>query len=268
MLGDTAVAVNPNDERYQHLIGKTCILPLVDREIPIVADDYVRDGLRHRLRQDDARPTTPTTSRSACGTISRRSASSTTTARSTKTAASYKGMDRYECRKAVVADLEARGLPREDRALQPQRRHLLPLPQRRRAPDLRPVVRQDGALWPRKPSASSRTATIKFVPERFTKTYLNWMENVHDWCISRQLWWGHQIPAWYCADCGHITVSREDADRAATRCGSKNITAGRGRAGHLVLLARSGPSRPWAGRTKTPRTLTTSVPDLRAGHGL
>ena len=135
----------------------------------------------------------------------------------------YNGMDRYECRKAIVKDLEEQGYLVKTEPYYPQRRHLLPLPQRRRAPDLRTVVREDGAAGQGGHRASCRTATIKFVPERFTKTYINWMENVHDWCISRQLWWGHQIPAWYCDDCGHINVSREDPAKCE-KCGSTHLT--------------------------------------------
>ena len=147
----------------------------------------------------------------------------------------YEGMDRYECRKAIVSDLEAAGLPGQDRGLLPQRGHLLPLPQRRGAPDLRPVVREDGAAGQgghprgggRRRSSLSRSAS--------TKTYINWMENVHDWCISRQLWWGHQIPAWYCDDCGHINVSR-DGSHQVRKVRQHPPDPRGGRAGHLVQL--------------------------------
>ena len=221
MMGDTAVAVNPNDERYQHLIGKTCILPLMNREIPIIADDYCEMdfgtgcvkmtpahdpndfeiGLRHNLETirviDDH------------GKIN-------------ENGGRYQGLDRYECRKAVLADLEAEGYlvktePYHHNVGTCYRCHN----------DVEPLI---SAQWFVKMAPLAKEAirvvkdgTIQFVPERFTKTYLNWMENVHDWCISRQLWWGHQIPAWTCADCGHITVDRQDPTCCAA-CGSQNIT--------------------------------------------
>ncbi len=221
MLGDSGVCVNPNDARYQHLIGKTVILPLVNKEIPVVADDYAEMefgtgcvkmtpahdpndfevGLRHNLEvirvlDDNGRV-------NALG-------------------GKYEGMDRYEARKAIVADLEAGGylVKIEDHA------HNVGTCYRCHN-DVEPII---SAQWfvKMKPLAEEairvvREGETKFVPERFTKTYMNWMENVRDWCISRQLWWGHQIPAWTCADCGHITVSREDACCCA-KCGSTKIT--------------------------------------------
>ena len=221
MMGDTGVAVNPNDDRYKHLVGKTCMLPLMDREIPIVADDYVEMdfgtgcvkmtpahdpndfevGLRHNLEvirciADD-------------GTIN-------------ENGGRYQGMDRYECRKAIVADLEAEGYlvktePYSHNVGTCYRCHN----------DVEPLI---SAQWFVKMAPLAKEAirvvedgTVKFVPERFTKTYINWMENVHDWCISRQLWWGHQIPAWYCDDCGHINVEREDPTKCE-KCGSTHLT--------------------------------------------
>ena len=202
MMGDTGVAVNPEDEKFKHLIGKTCILPIMNREIPIVGDEYCEIGfgtgavkmtpahdpndfevgLRHNLEvirciSDD-------------GTMN-------------ENAGKYEGMDRYACRKAVVADLEAQGYlvktePYSHNVGTCYRCHN----------DVEPLI---SAQWFVKMAPLAKEAirvvedgTIKFVPERFTKTYINWMENVHDWCISRQLWWGHQIPAWYCDECGHI----------------------------------------------------------------
>ena len=221
MMGDTGVAVNPEDEKFKHLIGKTCILPIMNREIPIVGDEYCEIGfgtgavkmtpahdpndfevgLRHNLEvirviADD-------------GTIN-------------ENGGKYNGMDRYECRKAIVKDLEEQGYliktePYSHNVGTCYRCHN----------DVEPLI---SAQWFVKMEPLAKEAirvvndgTIKFVPERFTKTYINWMENVHDWCISRQLWWGHQIPAWYCADCGHITVSREDATECEC-CHSRNIT--------------------------------------------
>ncbi len=221
MLGDTGVAVNPNDERYRDIVGKTCILPLVNKEIPIVADEYVdmefgtgcvkmtpahdpndfEVGLRHNLEVvrvlDDE------------GKVN-------------EFGGKYQGMDRYEARKTIVADLEAQGylVKVEDHA------HNVGTCYRCHN-DVEPII---SAQWFVKMQPLAKAALdcvnsgeTRFVPERFTKTYTNWMENCRDWCISRQLWWGHQIPAWYCADCGHMTVSREDAV-CCEQCGSRNIT--------------------------------------------
>ena len=221
MMGDTGVAVNPEDERFKDLVGKTCILPIMNREIPIVADEYVElgfgtgavkmtpahdpndfeVGLRHNLEvirciDDD-------------GKIN-------------ENGGPYNGMDRYECRKAIVKDLEEQGylIKTEDYS------HNVGTCYRCHN-DVEPLI---SAQWFVKMAPLAKEALrvvregeVKFVPERFTKTYTNWMENVHDWCISRQLWWGHQIPAWTCADCGHITVDRADPTCCA-KCGSKNIT--------------------------------------------
>ena len=219
MLGDTGVAVNPNDERYTNIVGKTCILPLVGREIPIVADDYVEMDFgtgcvkmtpchdpndfevaqRHDLEyililDDDAKIIN---------------------------GGKYNGMDRYEARKAIVADLEAEGylVKVEDYS------HNVGTCYRCHS-DVEPISSEQ---WFVKMAPLAKEAIrvvedgeVKFVPERFSKTYLNWMYNVRDWCISRQLWWGHRIPAWYCKDCGHVTVSKEDATECEA-CHSKNI---------------------------------------------
>ena len=220
MLGDTVVCVNPNDERYTHIVGKTVTLPLVNKEIPIVADDYAEMefgtgcvkmtpahdpndfevGLRHNLEVirvlDDN------------GVVN-------------AFGGKYEGMDRYEARKAIVADLEEQGylVKIDDHA------HNVGTCYRCHN-DVEPII---SAQWfvKMQPLAEEAIRVVKegetkFVPDRFSKTYLNWMENVRDWCISRQLWWGHQIPAWTCAECGHITVSREDACKCE-KCGSANI---------------------------------------------
>ena len=221
MMGDTGVAVNPEDEKFKHLIGKKCILPIMNREIPIVGDEYCEIGfgtgavkmtpahdpndfevgLRRNLEvirviADD-------------GTIN-------------ENGGPYNGMDRYECRNAIVKDLEEQGYlvktePYSHNVGTCYRCHN----------DVEPLI---SAQWFVKMEPLAKEAirvvqdgTIKFVPERFTKTYINWMENVHDWCISRQLWWGHQIPAWYCDDCGHINVSREDPSKCE-KCGSTHLT--------------------------------------------
>ena len=220
MLGDTGVCVNPNDERYKHIVGKTVILPLVNKEIPIVADDYAEMefgtgcvkmtpahdpndfevGLRHNLEVirvlDDN------------GVVN-------------AYGGKYEGMDRYEARKAIVADLQEQGylVKIDDHA------HNVGTCYRCHN-DVEPII---SAQWfvKMKPLAEEAIRVVKegetkFVPDRFSKTYLNWMENVRDWCISRQLWWGHQIPAWTCEECGHITVSREDAT-CCEKCGSTKI---------------------------------------------
>ncbi len=220
MLGDTGVCVNPADERYQHIIGKTVILPLVNKEIPIVADDYAEMefgtgcvkmtpahdpndfevGLRHNL--EVIRVLDDNGKINALG-------------------GKYEGLDRYEARKQIVADLEAGGylVKIDDHA------HNVGTCYRCHK-DVEPII---SAQWfvKMKPLAEEairvvREGETKFVPDRFTKTYMNWMENVRDWCISRQLWWGHQIPAWTC-ECGHMTVSRQDPT-VCEKCGSTHIT--------------------------------------------
>ena len=220
MLGDTGVCVNPNDERYKDIVGKKVILPLVNKEIPVVADDYAEMefgtgcvkmtpahdpndfevGLRHNLEiirvLDDK------------GVVN-------------AYGGKYEGMDRYDARKAIVADLEEQGylVKIEDHG------HNVGTCYRCHK-DVEPII---SAQWfvKMKPLAEEAIRVVKdgetkFVPDRFSKTYMNWMENVRDWCISRQLWWGHQIPAWTCSDCGHITVSREDAT-VCEKCGSTHI---------------------------------------------
>ncbi len=220
MLGDSGVCVNPNDERYQAIVGKTVILPLVNKEIPVVADDYAEMefgtgcvkmtpahdpndfevGLRHNL--EVIRVLDDNGKVNALG-------------------GKYCGLDRYEARKQIVADLEAGGylVKVEDYS------HNVGTCYRCHN-DVEPII---SAQWfvKMKPLAEKAIAAVKngqtqFVPDRFSKTYLNWMENVRDWCISRQLWWGHQIPAWTCADCGHITVSRQDPCQCE-KCGSSRI---------------------------------------------
>ena len=221
MMGDTGVAVNPEDEKFKHLIGKKCILPIMNREIPIVGDEYCEIGfgtgavkmtpahdpndfevgLRHNLEVIRVIADN--------GTIN-------------ENGGKYNGMDRYECRKAIVKDLKEQGYlvktePYSHNVGTCYRCHN----------DVEPLI---SAQWFVKMEPLAKEAirvvqdgTIKFVPERFTKTYVNWMENVHDWCISRQLWWGHQIPAWYCDDCGHINVKRDDPT-ACEKCGSTHLT--------------------------------------------
>ena len=220
LLGDTAVAVNPNDERYKDLIGKNVILPLVNREIPVVADDYVEMdfgtgvvkitpahdpndfevGLRHNLPVINVM---------------------TDDAKIIEDYPAYAGMDRYEARKAIVKDLEASGnlVKIEDYSHNVGTCY-------RCSTTVEPRVSKQWFVK-MKPLATPaidavKNGETKFVPQRFEKVYFHWLENIRDWCISRQLWWGHRIPAWYCADCGEITVSKTDAVCCA-KCGSKNI---------------------------------------------
>lgn len=220
LLGDSGVAVNPNDERYKHLIGKTVILPLVNREIPIVGDEYVdlefgtgavkmtpahdpndfEVGKRHNLEiirvMDDK------------GIINEKGGK-------------YKGLDRYEARKAIVNDLEEAGL------LVKIKDHAHNVGTHDRCgTTVEPIISKQ---WYVKMESLAKPAVevvkngkTKFVPERFDKIYFNWMENIQDWCISRQLWWGHRIPVYYCQDCGEMMVL-EDAPKACTKCGSSNI---------------------------------------------
>ncbi len=220
LLGDSGVAVNPNDERYKHLIGKTVILPLVNREIPIVGDDYVdlefgtgavkmtpahdpndfEVGKRHNLEiirvMDDK------------GIINEKGGK-------------YKGLDRYEARKAIVKDLEEAGL------LVKIKDHVHNVGTHDRCgTTVEPIISKQ---WYVKMDELAKPAIevvkngeTKFVPERFDKTYFNWMENIQDWCISRQLWWGHRIPVYYCQDCGEMMVLENEPCKC-TKCGSTNI---------------------------------------------
>lgn len=219
MLGDTAVAVHPEDERYQHLIGRTVILPLMNREIPIIADEYVdrefgsgavkvtpahdpndyEMGLRHNL------PNITVIGKDG---------------KMTEEAGVYAGLERYEARKRVVADLEAAG-------------YLVAVADHSHAVGecyrcgtvVEPLISKQWfvKMAPLAEPAIEvvKTGKIRFIPERFAKIYLNWVENIRDWCISRQLWWGHRIPVWYCQDCGEVIVSREDP--TSCPCGSTNL---------------------------------------------
>ena len=217
ILGDTAIAVNPEDERYADFVGKTCILPLVGREIPIVADEYVEKdfgtgavkitpahdpndfevGMRHNLP-----------------VINVMNSDATINANGGK----YEGMDRYEARKAIVDDLDKCGalVKVEDYS------HNVGTCYRCKT-TVEPLT-SDQWFVKMKPLAEEAIRVVndkevEFVPERFTKTYLNWMNNVHDWCISRQLWWGHRIPAFYCDKCGEMVVSKTDVD-VCPKCGA------------------------------------------------
>ena len=221
MLGDTAVAVHPDDERYRDLVGKTLLLPLVGREIPVIADTYVEPefgtgvvkitpahdpndfevGLRHQL------PVITVT---------------TEDGHMADNAGKYAGMTLDECRKAIVEDLEAGGFlvgtePLTHNVGTCYRCHTVIEPRVSKqwfvkmAPLAAPAIE------------AVKSGETKFVPERFEKVYFHWMENIRDWCISRQLWWGHRIPAWYCADCGETVVSRE-TPTVCPHCGGRTLT--------------------------------------------
>ncbi len=220
MLGDTAVAVHPDDERYKALVGKTVILPLIHKEIPIIADEYVdmefgtgvvkitpahdpndfEVGKRHDLEiikvfTDDGKMN--------------------------KAAGKYAGLDRYEARKLIVKDLEEEGVllkiePHVHNVGHCYRCHTAvePMVSTQWFVDMKPLA---------KPAIEAvRNKETVFIPERFDKIYFNWMENIKDWCISRQLWWGHRIPAYYCQDCGEVIVS-EEAPAKCPKCGSANL---------------------------------------------
>nr|PZN10540.1 MAG: valine--tRNA ligase [Caldicoprobacter oshimai] len=220
MLGDTAVAVHPEDERYRHLIGKTAILPIMNREIPIIADEYVERefgtgavkitpahdpndfevALRHGLPW-------------VC-VIDEKGVMN-------HNAGKYQGMDRYEARKAIAEELKSLGLLEKTESLKHNVGHCY-----RCGTVVEPIISKQWFVK-MKPLAEPaikavKEGKIKFVPERFEKIYFNWMENIKDWCISRQLWWGHRIPAYYCQDCGETMVERSMPERCS-RCGSTNL---------------------------------------------
>ena len=220
LLGDTAVAVNPNDERYKDMVGKTLILPIVHREIPVIADDYVdiefgtgvvkitpahdpndfEVGLRHDLEVINVL---------------------TPDAKIVDDYPKYAGMDRYEARKAIVEDLEAEGalVEIEDYSHNVGTCY-------RCGTTVEPRVSKQWFVKMEplaKPAVEVvRNGEVKFVPERFDKTYFHWMENIKDWCISRQLWWGHRIPAYYCDDCGEVMVSAQEV-HTCSKCGSNHV---------------------------------------------
>lgn len=220
MLGDTAVAVHPEDERYKHLIGKTVILPLMNKEIPIIADEYVEKdfgtgvvkitpahdpndfevGMRHNLPQIRVMDNF---------------------ALMNENAKQYQGMDRYEARKQIIKDLEGLDLLVK---IEPHKHNVGTC--QRCSTVIEPLISKQWyvRMQPLAEPAIEvvKNGTIKFVPERFSKIYFNWMENIQDWCISRQLWWGHRIPAYYCQECGHLMVEADMPD-VCPKCGSSRI---------------------------------------------
>ena len=219
MLGDTGVAVNPADERYTDLVGKKVILPIMNKEIPVVADDYVEMDFG-----TGAVKMTPAHDPNDFEVAQRHNLEIITVTNDDGTmngnAGRFAGMDPMECRKAVVEELEKLGLlvKIEDYS------HNVGFCYRHEDTPVEPRLSEQWFVK-MKPLAEPAIAAVregktKFVPERFSKIYYNWMENIRDWCISRQLWWGHRIPAWYCEECGEMTVSREDPS-CCPKCGGK-----------------------------------------------
>ena len=219
MLGDTGVAVNPADERYTNLVGRKVILPIVNKEIPVVADDYVEMEFG-----TGAVKMTPAHDPNDFEVAQRHNLEIITVTNDDGTmnenAGRFAGMDPMECRKAVVEELEKLGLlvKIEDYS------HNVGFCYRHGDTPVEPRLSEQWFVKMKtlaEPAiAAVREGRTKFVPERFSKMYYNWMENIRDWCISRQLWWGHRIPVWYCDNCGEMTVSREDPT-ACPKCGGK-----------------------------------------------
>jgi valyl-tRNA synthetase len=219
-LGDTAVAVHPEDERFQDFIGKQVLVPILDRKIPVIADDYVdlefgtgalkitpghdpndyEIGLRHNLE--------------LLSMLDKKG-------RVTEVGGPYQGQDRFEARASLWEDMKEAGLVIKEEP------HVHQIPRAQRGGEIiEPMISTqwfvDIQPLAEKALAAVKEGRIEIIPERFKKVYYNWMENIHDWCISRQLWWGHRIPVWYCDACGEVTVSREDPT-ACEQCGNQDI---------------------------------------------
>jgi len=220
ILGDTAVAVHPEDERYQKFIGKTVLVPILGREIPVIGDEYVtrefgsgalkitpgHDPNDYEIGQRHNLPVLSMLDKEA---------------KVTEVGGPYEGMDRFDCREKMWADMKAAGLViKEEEYI-----HQIPRSQRG-GEIIEPMVSTQWFVEIKpladKALAAVKNGDIRIVPERFEKVYFNWLENIKDWTISRQLWWGHRIPVWYCADCNEQTVTREDPTECM-HCGSKNI---------------------------------------------
>ena len=220
ILGDTAVAVHPDDPRYQEYIGKTCLVPMLNREIPIIADEYVdiefgtgalkitpaHDPNDFEIGQKHGLAFINVLSKDA--TMS-------------KEAGPYAGQDRFACRQKLWADMEAAGLTLK------KQNYTITVPRSQRGGEIiEPLVSKqwyvDAEPMAKMGLAAVHSGRIKIIPERFVKVWDNWLENIRPWCISRQLWWGHRIPVWYCADCDHLTVARIDPT-SCEACGSAHI---------------------------------------------
>ncbi|MGC8878135.1 MAG: valine--tRNA ligase [Anaerolineae bacterium] len=220
ILGDTAVAVHPDDERYRHLIGKTCLVPILNRPIPVIHDTYVsmdfgtgalkitpghdpndfEIGQRHGLPIINVFNTDVTMNENA---------------------GPYAGLDRYECRRRLWADMEAAGLTIKTE------KYVTQIPHSQRGGEVVEPMLSTQWFVRMKPLAEAGLAAVRdgrivIIPERFTKVYYNWLENIRDWCISRQLWWGHRIPVWYCQECGQMIAARVDPT-TCTQCGSTRL---------------------------------------------
>ena len=220
MLGDTAVAVHPEDERYKHLIGQNIVLPIVGRKIPIIADEYVE-----REFGTGAVKITPAHDVNDFEVGKRHDLPHVVVidkdGRMSEEAGQYAGLDRYECRKQIVADLQELGILVKIEDHNNSVGHcyrcntvIEPLVSKQWFVKMQPLA--EPAI------EAAKNGDVRFVPERFTKIYLGWLENIRDWCISRQLWWGHRIPVWYCQDCGEVMCSTTDIHQC-TKCGSTNV---------------------------------------------
>jgi valyl-tRNA synthetase len=220
ILGDTAVAVHPEDERYNHLVGRKVVVPILGRQIPVIADEYVdrefgtgalkitpgHDPNDYMIGQKHNLPIISVLDEAA---------------RVNEHGGPYAGQDRFECRKNIWADMEAAGL-----TIKKQSYHLNVPRSQRGGEIVEPMISTQWfvRIQPMAEAglAAVRDGRITIVPERFTKVYYNWLENIEDWCISRQLWWGHRIPVWYCAACSEVVVAREDPT-ACPKCGSTDL---------------------------------------------
>ena len=220
ILGDTAVAVHPEDERYKQFVGRKVVVPMLNREVPVIADEYVtmdfgtgalkitpaHDPNDYQIGEKFGLPLISVMDKAA---------------HINENGGPYQGLDRFECRKKIWEDMRAAGLVIKEEP------YTLNVPRSQRGGEIvEPMI---STQWfvkieslAEKALAAVRNGEIRIVPERFTKVYYNWLENIEDWCISRQLWWGHRIPVWYCADCGKETVAREDPTHCA-HCGSAKI---------------------------------------------
>ena len=220
ILGDTAVAVHPDDERYGKFVGRTCLVPILGRRIPVIADAYVdrefgtgalkitpgHDQADYEIGQRHSLPIVSILNPDAT---------------MNENAGPYAGLDRFECRERMWADMQGAGLTIRTEP------YTMQVPRSQRGGEIVEPMISTQWFVRMKPLAEPaleavRDGRVRIVPERFLKIYTSWLENIRDWCVSRQLWWGHRIPAWHCADCGQITVAREDPDRCS-HCGSKRI---------------------------------------------